>query len=351
MGPAWPGPDRWWSSRCQAPGFVEALLVGSGGGRLRLFLVVGVGDPGGLVLGRSAHADGAVGAHRVVPVDPFGDGGLDIADALPGAVLIEAGTVADELGLVQGVEDLGQSEAERSPPSTRRMRPPRTGPGSARAAHEAARAVHRLCVTGPVTPGDLGPTPHGMHLVGPEHRAVAPCGRDRSRFAGRHRAGSWHRAAGCGGRRQALGAIPAPRRPGAGPEVRPVVIDERVDDLQRRSHSARGADTRSPCAGSHRSEHPNRALKTYATQAVPQPLTVTTETENAGRVWRTGPYSRQHAENSEHRTINLSPTSSDCSVADCSEAVVEIIQNYAAVYVDLLKDADQCCVFARGLLL
>lgn len=32
---------------CQAPGFVEALLVGSGGGRLRLFLVVGVGGPGG----------------------------------------------------------------------------------------------------------------------------------------------------------------------------------------------------------------------------------------------------------------------------------------------------------------
>ena len=60
---------------CQAPGFVEALLVGSGGGRLWLFLVVGVGDPGGLVLGRGAHADGAVGAHRVVPVDPFGGGG------------------------------------------------------------------------------------------------------------------------------------------------------------------------------------------------------------------------------------------------------------------------------------
>ena len=56
---------------CQAPGFVEALLVGSGGGRLWLFLVVGVGDPGGLVLGRGAHADGAVGAHRVVPVDPL----------------------------------------------------------------------------------------------------------------------------------------------------------------------------------------------------------------------------------------------------------------------------------------
>ena len=125
----WRVPRRWWWI---APGFVEALLVGSGGGRLWLFLVVGVGDPSGLVLGRSAHAYGAVGAHRVVPVDPFGGGELDIVDALPGAVLIEAGTVADELGLVQGVEGLGQSEAERSPPSTRRMRPPRTGPGSAR---------------------------------------------------------------------------------------------------------------------------------------------------------------------------------------------------------------------------
>ena len=94
---------------CQVPGFVEALLVGSGGGRLWLFLVVGVGDPGGLVLGRGAHADGAVGAHRVVPVDPLGGGELDIVDALPGAVLIEAGTVADELGLVQRVERLGQA--------------------------------------------------------------------------------------------------------------------------------------------------------------------------------------------------------------------------------------------------
>ena len=119
------GPSRG-RRACQAPGFMEALLVGSGGGRLWLFLVVGVGDPGGLVLGRGAHADGAVGTHRVVPVDPLGGGELDIVDALPGAL------VADELGLVQGVEGLGQSEAERSPPSTRRMRPPRTGPGSAR---------------------------------------------------------------------------------------------------------------------------------------------------------------------------------------------------------------------------
>ena len=41
-----------------------------------------------------------------------GPGGVD---ALPGAVLIEAGTVADELGLVQRVEGPGQSKAERSP--------------------------------------------------------------------------------------------------------------------------------------------------------------------------------------------------------------------------------------------
>ena len=61
------------------------------------------------MLGRGAHADGGVGAHCVVLVDPFGGGELDIVDALPGAVLIEAGTVADELGLVQGVEGLGQS--------------------------------------------------------------------------------------------------------------------------------------------------------------------------------------------------------------------------------------------------
>ena len=91
-------------TRCQALGFVEALLVGSGGGRLWLFLVVGVGGPGGV-------------------------------DALPGALLIEAGTVADEFGLVQRVEGPDQSKAEKSrkeSSSTRRMRPPRTGPGSAR---------------------------------------------------------------------------------------------------------------------------------------------------------------------------------------------------------------------------
>lgn len=31
--------------------------------------------------------------------------------------------------------------------------------------------------------------------------------------------------------------------------------------------------------------------------------------------------------------------------------MVEIIQNHVTVYVDLLKDADRCCVFVRGLLL
>ena len=129
---------------CQVPGFVEALLVGSGGGRLWLFLVVGVGDPGGLVLGRGAHADGAVGAHRVVPVDPLGGGELDIVDALPGAL------VADELGLVQGVEGLGQSEAERSPPWSPPRRPPRTGPGSARSGWPGTPPRGRSGGPGPV---------------------------------------------------------------------------------------------------------------------------------------------------------------------------------------------------------
>lgn len=100
-------------------------------------------------------------------------------------------------------------------------------------------------MTGPVALGDLGATPHGAHLAGPEHRVVASCGHDRSRFAGRHRAHSWHWAAGCGGRSRRSGRSrhrrrPASRRPGAGPEVRPVVIDERVDDLSSGAHTPPG---------------------------------------------------------------------------------------------------------------
>ena len=91
-----------------------------------------------------------------------------------------------------------------------------------------------------------------MHLAGPEHRAVAPCGHDRSRLAGRHRTHSRHRAASCGGPRQALGATsaPAPRRPGAGPETRPAAIDERA--ASSGAHTPPGRNTRSPCAGPHR---------------------------------------------------------------------------------------------------
>ena len=49
--------------KCQAPGFVEAGLVGWGGRFLWLFLPVRVdiGDPGGFVLGGGAHADGRIG--------------------------------------------------------------------------------------------------------------------------------------------------------------------------------------------------------------------------------------------------------------------------------------------------
>ena len=45
-----------------------------------------------------------------VPVDPLGGGDLDGVDVLPRAL------VADELGLVQRVERLGQSKAERMSP-------------------------------------------------------------------------------------------------------------------------------------------------------------------------------------------------------------------------------------------
>ena len=45
-----------------------------------------------------------------VPVDPLGGGDLDGVDVLPRAL------VTDQLGLVQRVERLGQSKAERNPP-------------------------------------------------------------------------------------------------------------------------------------------------------------------------------------------------------------------------------------------
>lgn len=56
-----------WAS-CQALGFVEAGLPGSGGYRVGVVVVLGVGgwwwSPGGLVLDGGVHVDGGVG--RVV---------------------------------------------------------------------------------------------------------------------------------------------------------------------------------------------------------------------------------------------------------------------------------------------
>ena len=56
------------AGRCQAPGFVEAGLSGCGGGWL--FLAVGVGCPGGFVLGGGAHADGGVRADGALTSGP-----------------------------------------------------------------------------------------------------------------------------------------------------------------------------------------------------------------------------------------------------------------------------------------
>ena len=57
-----------------------------------------------------SHPDGGVRANGARPVDPLGGGDLNGVDVLPGSL------VTDQLGLVQRVERLGQSEAERSPP-------------------------------------------------------------------------------------------------------------------------------------------------------------------------------------------------------------------------------------------
>jgi hypothetical protein len=56
----------------------------------------------GLVLDRWDEVDLAVEASEVEPIDVLGDGDLDVVDVLPGSM------VADELGLEQGVERLGQ---------------------------------------------------------------------------------------------------------------------------------------------------------------------------------------------------------------------------------------------------
>ncbi|WTA40900.1 hypothetical protein OG936_00100 [Streptomyces sp. NBC_00846] len=57
---------------------------------------------GGFVLGGGEVAEFAVEASLVEPVDVLGDGDLDVVDAGP------RGFVADQLGLEQAVECLGQ---------------------------------------------------------------------------------------------------------------------------------------------------------------------------------------------------------------------------------------------------
>ena len=56
----------------------------------------------GLPLQRGGVVEGGVGAVVVEPVNPLGGGDLDVVDVAPGAL------VADEFGLVQGVQCLGQ---------------------------------------------------------------------------------------------------------------------------------------------------------------------------------------------------------------------------------------------------
>lgn len=85
---------------------MEAGLSGFGDSRLWLFLVVllGVGGPGGFVLGGGGHADGGVGPDGARPVDPPGGG-----DQGRRQVSCQGPWIKDELGLVHGVQRLGQS--------------------------------------------------------------------------------------------------------------------------------------------------------------------------------------------------------------------------------------------------
>ena len=75
-----------------------------------LAVLADVGDPGGCVVDGGSHPDGGVRVNGVRPVDQLSGGVLDGVDVLPGSL------VTDELGLVQRVECLGHSKAERSRP-------------------------------------------------------------------------------------------------------------------------------------------------------------------------------------------------------------------------------------------
>ena len=122
----------WWSG-CQAPGFVEAGLSGAGGFRLGLADglladVVGVcWGPGGFVLGGGAHADGAVradGARASGPTQRWRPRAASMPSQGPWP--------KDQLSLVQRVECLSRSEAERSLPGSPPRRLPRSRPEPAR---------------------------------------------------------------------------------------------------------------------------------------------------------------------------------------------------------------------------
>ena len=72
-------------------------------------LVLASDGVGVLVLDWSTHADGAVRMDVLEPMHRLGGGELGIADALPGTVLTRVEAVADQLGLVRGVQRLSQS--------------------------------------------------------------------------------------------------------------------------------------------------------------------------------------------------------------------------------------------------
>jgi hypothetical protein len=88
--------------RLPGPGSLEARLLESGGAAGILPLVVG-----GLELGRWDLPDGLQEPAVVEPVDPLQGGVLDLLQARPGAAS------ADELGLVQADDRLGQGVSTR----------------------------------------------------------------------------------------------------------------------------------------------------------------------------------------------------------------------------------------------
>ena len=121
----------WWPSSCghlsSSPGFcggwfiwcrwLPVVIVPGGGGRVprRLRARRGYACRRRSVAGWCPYQ----WTHSAVATT----GGVDV---LPRAL------VTDQLGLVQGVQSLGQSKAERSPPSTPPRRPPRSRTGPAR---------------------------------------------------------------------------------------------------------------------------------------------------------------------------------------------------------------------------